>query len=493
VSDQPDYSGSAMLALYPDSDTVAALALPDGLAPESLHVTVVYVGDAADVDPVALRTVAQQLSRRGAITAQVSGLARFVGGENDVLVALIDAPEVEDLRRDALDRCGAQGITVPREHGYCSHPTRSYVSPDAPGPGDRIEPRNATFTAISAVHGGNRTDYPLDDVPAVGAAAREAFARGWARTGGPMTERVKAGCTAAMRLAETHSDDPAILEVALNLGSLEGTWATVYQRRDELVAARAAKVNAEWKTVLTRDMLAAAVTDFRRRTGVTEATQDEQERNAKLAAAAVASAAAMMQLLPDRREWRALRRSLRDAIAAGRAEGAVGAVAVAAERVGQIGLNWDIAFTDAYRALENLDVLWAETDGWLARMLGNATADLGRALANAAQNGSTYAQMLHDAMAALDSQDVQAVSFTVDWAMTVALRQGALDLYTSENVTLIDWMDAGDGRVCPTCSKNADDGPYAPADYPAIPHPRCRCSPAASVSISNYAAWFAGP
>lgn len=494
MSDQPDYSGSAMLALYPDAETVKALALPDGLDPNEIHVTIVYVGNAADVDPVALKTVAQQLSRRGAITAQVSGAARFVGGEKDVLVALVDSPDLEDLRRDALDRCGAQGITVPREHGFTAHATMGYVEPSAADTRDRIEPRTATFTAISAVHGNDRTDYSLEDTAAVtmASAARESFALGWIRSGGPMTERVKAGCTAAMRMAAAHPHDHGILEVALNLGSLEGTWAKVYQRRDELIARQAAKANAAWKTVLTRDMIAAAATDFRRRAGVTEATQDEQERKAQLAQDAIAAAAALMQLLPQRPEWLSLRRSLRDALAAGRAEGAVNAVAIAAERIGKLGLSWDIAFQDAYNALADLDILWAEADGWLAKMLGAATADLGRALANSAAGGATYAQTLSAAMAALDSEDVTAVSFVVDWAATVALRQGALDLYASEGVELVTWEDAGDGRVCATCESNADNSPYPPADYPEIPHPRCRCSPSASLSLANFDSWFAG-
>lgn len=496
MSGQPDYSGSAMLALYPDPDTVAALALPGGLNPDDLHVTVVYVGEAADVDPVALNTVAQQLSRRGGITAKVSGLARFVGGKQDVHVALIDSPQVEDLRRDALDRCRAQGITVPREHGYCAHTTLRYLEPSEPSPANRIEPRTAAFTAVSAVHGNNRTDYPLDDDPAVTipALAREAYARGFARTGGPLTERVKAGCAAAVRLAREHPHDPDILEVTLKLGSLEGTWARVYQRRDALIANRADKANAAWKTVLTRDMLAGAVSDFRRRAGLTETDQADDDRKQQLAADALAAAAAMMRLLPDRPEWRSLRKTLRDSLAAGRAEGAVDAVALAAERIDRVGLDWDIALQDAYNALADLDTLWAEADGWLTKMLGRATADLGRALAHAAMSNATYAQTLAVAMDALDSDDVEAVSFITDWATTTALGRGALDLYLSEGVAAVDWLTAGDARVCTSpCEDNETGGPYAPGGFPDFPgHPRCRCTPASSApfGLGNYDAWF---
>jgi hypothetical protein len=238
-------------------------------------------------------------------------------------------------------------------------------------------------------------------------------------------------------------------------------------------------------------MLAAAVTDFRRRAGLTETDQADQDRQAQIAADAVAAAAAMLKLLPDRPEWRDLRRSLRNALAAGRAEGAVGAVAIAAERIGRTGLDWDIAFQHAYDALAGLDALWAEADGWLARMLGNATADLGRALANAAANSATYAQTLADAMDALDSEDVSAVSFTVDWALSTGLSQGALALYASEGVAAVDWITAGDIRVCLSCDDNETNGPYPPSLFPQQPdHARCRCCSAASFDLANYADWF---
>jgi hypothetical protein len=45
------------------------------------------------------------------------------------------------------------------------------------------------------------------------------------------------------------------------------------------------------------------------------------------------------------------------------------------------------------------------------------------------------------------------------------------------NVELLDWLTAGDGRVCPRCDSLADAGPYTPRNYPAVPHPGCRCVP----------------
>lgn len=474
MTGQPDYSGSAMLALYPDAAAVAALVQPGALDPAQLHVTLVYTGDAADTDPEALNLAAKTLAGRPPLTAQISGLARFAGGESDVLVALVDSPDLEDLRRAATDHCARTGIAAPREHGYTAHCTLMYLAPGDPAPLHRLPPLPVTFAAVSAVHGDTRTDYPFTAPAETQASlARAAYATGWARSGGPMTDRVKAGCTAAMHLAQQCGHAPGVLEVALKLGALEGAWALVYQRREQQIRDHAAAANAAWRSALTRGRLADAVADLRRRLGLAEDRQSDADRDRRIRDAAAAAAAAMLQLLPGRPAWQQLRRALRDALAAGQAEGIVGAVAIAAEQTDRVGLDWDLAFEHAYAALDNLELLWGQADGWLGRMLERATTDLGRALADAARSDTGYEQMLADAMDALGSDDVDAVSFIVDWAMTEAQRRGALDLYASEGVARVDWLTAGDARVCAACEDNEANGPYAPSDYPALPHPRC--------------------
>lgn len=328
--------------------------------------------------------------------------------------------------------------------------------------------------------------------PSLAEATREAYAAGWARSGGPMTTRVKAGFTAALALAKAHPHE-GILEVTLKLGSLEGTWAKVYQRREALIAKHTAAVTAAWKTALTRDMLAHAVSDYRRRVGgISEDAQTDRRRNQEIMRAAVAAATTMLSTLPTGREWAPLRTALQNALAAGRAEGIVGAVAVAAEKTDQAGLDWGFAFDDALASLADLDSLWADAEGWLSRMLQRATADLARVLVNGTRTGATYAELVTAAAEALDSQDIDAVSFVVDWATTTALGQGALNLYRSQGVTAVDWITAADDHVCESpCEKNESNNPYTPDEFPPFPgHPRCRCTPSASVSLADFAAWF---
>lgn len=495
MADEPDYSGSAMIACYPPTEVADRLAVDGGLTPRKMHLTVAYVGTAADVDLADLLAAAASCITRDPIDAQVSGHARFTGGEQDVVVALADSPAIEALRRDAVDALRQRGVPLPSEHGYCPHLTISYLAPDDPSPVDRLDPLPVRFDTLSVVHGETRIDLPFTPpkpkTDPHARAAREAFAAGWADSGGPMTERVKAACAAAVDLAVQHPGDPHILEAALHLGRLEGVWATLYQRREQLIADHAATTGHAWKSLIRRENVVDAVADFQRRTAPRESSADDRQRQDEIKSAALAAAAQMLQALPDDPERRILRARLREALAAGRAEGAVGAVAIAAERIGQLGLDWDIAFDHAYAALGDLETLWADADGWLAKMLERATGDLGRALAAGTRDGATYAQLLAGAMDALDGEDASAVSFVVDWALSTGLSQGALDLYTSEGVASVEWITAGDGRVCPTCESNGEDGPYPPSRFPGQPdHPRCRCASAASFDLANYADWF---
>src|SRR5947209_8774166 len=210
-----------MLALYPAKDVIDALALPGGLDPVELHVTVAYLGHADDVDQDAALAVAKFLADREPIEGSFSGHGRFAGRDSDVIVALLSSPGLEQLRRDAVDALTGGGVPVSRTHGYTAHMTRAYIGADDDSPVRRVAPIAASFPALSLVHGNVRTDFPFTPAPAESIAgyARHAFAAGWARSGGPMTERVKAACQVAVQLAYEHAHDPGILEVALDLGS----------------------------------------------------------------------------------------------------------------------------------------------------------------------------------------------------------------------------------------------------------------------------------
>jgi hypothetical protein len=322
------------------------------------------------------------------------------------------------------------------------------------------------------------------------APAREAFAVGWALSGGPMTERIRVASTAAVRLACESAADPDTLKATIDLGRLEGMWALLFQRREEQQASHIDAVRDEWRKLIIRDAVAATVDQLRQYLGLGEASDPERR---SIRDHALAAARAMLHALRDLSGWQRLRDKLKDAIRTGRAEGMVNAVAVAADRSAAFGLDWNISFQHAYDSLRHLDDIWADTDGWLAKTLDRATGDLGHVLADAAEQGLPREEMIDAGMDVLTSTtDRDAVAFTVDWAMTTAADQGALALYASEGVASADWITAGDGRVCETCSSNESGSPWLLTEFPLMPsHPACRCVPAATVDLAHFAGWFA--
>jgi len=178
---QPDYSDSCMIALYPPADAASQLAVDGGLSPGDMHLTVAYAGDAADVDSGALSSVAQALAGRPAVDATISGHARFTGGDDgDVIVALIDSPAVDQLRRDAEALLAAQGIVLPSEHGFTPHVTICYQDEGDPDPVGRIPAFPVTFAGVTATHADRKTTYPFSE-PQAAAAGWAALSQGVSR------------------------------------------------------------------------------------------------------------------------------------------------------------------------------------------------------------------------------------------------------------------------------------------------------------------------
>jgi hypothetical protein len=306
-----------------------------------------------------------------------------------------------------------------------------------------------------------------------------------------MTERVQMACEVAVAVACEYAEDPAILEVTLHLGKLEGMWAELFRRREHLIAQYTATVTDAWRQLIRPRLFRDGLHSLRQQLGLTEATADQQQRDNEIKAAALAAARSMLQGLPLTPGWALVRQSLRDALAAGQAEGILGAVAIAAERTGKDGLDWDAGFARAYQQLERLDTLWSQAEMWLARLVERATQDLARILAAQAQAAASYEEMLDAASQGLDDDDVDAVDFTTDWAMTTAMGAGAMSLYQLQNLMAVNWITAGDGRVCAACQANEDSSPWPLDAVPECPaHPRCRCVLNAGLDLSGFADWF---
>ncbi|KIF00863.1 hypothetical protein PL81_38775 [Streptomyces sp. RSD-27] len=318
--------------------------------------------------------------------------------------------------------------------------------------------------------------------------ARAAFAAGWALSGGPLNERVRVACETAVALAIEAADDPGILQATIDLGRLEGMWALLFQRRDQLLDDCTRSVWDAWLPLIGRTAVGAAVDQLLAALGVHEADRGWRD---DLRTAAKAAARALLGAIAGLSGFGALRSVLRDVLATGRAEGMVEAVAIAAERVSRIGLDWEIAFKDAYQAMDSLDDLWAGADGWLARVLDGGAGDLGRVLADGLETGLSRDELIDAAMDVLTAEE-GSVAFVVDWAMTTAADEGALALYRGEGVLQIEIITAADGRVCSACIDAEASSPWYIGDQPRLPlHPNCRCVYSADISLAHFAAWMA--
>jgi 2'-5' RNA ligase len=156
----------AMVALYPRAEEAEALAVEGGLEVDDLHVTLVFLGDADEVNEkqvtAAVSVVAQEFETLG---GNVGGIGRFSETEDGVpILAFPDVRGLTHLRERVADELGRRGIQSPSEHGFLPHMTLIYADPGSPLDLELAEEtlgRLLTFDAISVVVGDNRTDYPL--------------------------------------------------------------------------------------------------------------------------------------------------------------------------------------------------------------------------------------------------------------------------------------------------------------------------------------------
>ena len=155
AASEPNRKGT-MLALYPPPELARVLSssVRSGTAqtPAVMHCTLLYFGDEGLTPEQmgVLKSVAEKASRLyPPIEGLVAGVGRFSASASsdgkDVLVALIDSPNLTRLRNDLFNVCLAMGLPVVENHGYTPHITLSYLDPMAPSDLARIGPYPVTF------------------------------------------------------------------------------------------------------------------------------------------------------------------------------------------------------------------------------------------------------------------------------------------------------------------------------------------------------------
>lgn len=167
-----EHSG-AMIAFYPSPEMALALHTALGgynlVAPADMHMTLVYLGEIADLEAqgITQEKVLGVLNDLGGVLKPVqgviSGTGRFTNThleDKDAIVLLVDSPQLPDVRMVVTNELTAQSIPYAQNHGFTPHITLLYV-----GKGDAahyLPPvAEIVFSRITLAWGDVKTDVEL--------------------------------------------------------------------------------------------------------------------------------------------------------------------------------------------------------------------------------------------------------------------------------------------------------------------------------------------
>jgi 2'-5' RNA ligase len=149
----------AMVALYPPKQLAEKLAVRRGEKPEDLHVTLAFLGKAADLkDPEMVKAIGRSLAERHPpLSGAMSGHGVFThGADAPVTIAHVDLPALPGFRQKLVRVLHATGHTPSSEHGFEPHMTLAYGKPQV-----KVPPTPVTFDKLSVVLGDERHDFPF--------------------------------------------------------------------------------------------------------------------------------------------------------------------------------------------------------------------------------------------------------------------------------------------------------------------------------------------
>jgi len=267
----------------------------------------------------------------------------------------------------------------------------------------------------------------------------------------------------------------------IDLGSLTGVWADVFARQEALYAKHQRKARTAWRKAIAALDLAALIAAFRREALMTgaapapgtdhESPQAARHHKAELRSLARSMAAGFLMGVNDQPDYDGLLAAIAAALTAAAGEGTAAALGISAAAAGYDGFAWDKAAKDGRSEPDQGTVT-----GWAARIIAGAVTGLAAALTAGAIAGDSAEAMLKAASAVL--RKAGSVTAYLGQAMHSAVSSAMAAAYSAlGDIELLDWVTAGSGNVCPTCQDYADKSPYTPRDYPATPHPHCRCTP----------------
>jgi len=147
-----------MVALYPTADVAQALAQSGGESAEELHLTLAFLGEAADLrDPEAVRKVVEGFAASSPpLAGVVSGIGHFTAGPEPVTYASADVPGLPRFRERLCEALCGVGAEPSTDHGFSPHITLAYDQRDPTIPNLAL-----AFNEVALVLGFERFTFPL--------------------------------------------------------------------------------------------------------------------------------------------------------------------------------------------------------------------------------------------------------------------------------------------------------------------------------------------
>lgn len=250
----------------------------------------------------------------------------------------------------------------------------------------------------------------------------------------------------------------------INISDTKGIWRPVYAHRQALHATADQLVLDAWRRDIRGIDLKPAVKAWRQTLG--EALTDTQRHRRDTAAAAVLGTLSA-------RSWRRTKTALATAAKHAHRAGWAAGHAIVTRDQGDDS-DYDEPDGDYSVGSPNLSDHLAQgtATATLTAALAATARRAGRAIADNADDSEDDGE--GDGEDVLD--DAYDMGLATDLAVSAAYGAGLLAAYIAAGLFSVQWISAGDERVCQTCLNFEDGSPYSLLGAPRIPaHPMCRC------------------
>lgn len=137
--------------------------------PDELHLTLLYLGDASQLESLKTQVFAGALNAaewQTGIVGTLTGLARFNNDANgkNALVILVDSPRLPDFRHNVLSNVKQRVDSGEQRHGFIPHITLGYIPTDAKTPQISVPPLPIVFDSYVIAWADEHLVVPLSGV-----------------------------------------------------------------------------------------------------------------------------------------------------------------------------------------------------------------------------------------------------------------------------------------------------------------------------------------